>query len=106
MNIIIKHIELIERIDRLIRMEATGNPIDLASRLGISRAQTYRVIDIMKDLNAPIEYDFTIQSFVYAEHVDFRFGFYVKDLDTTELKSINGGTSFHRLTAMARNLIN
>ena len=57
MNIVIKHIELIERIDRLIRMEATGNPVTLASKLGISRAQTYRVIDIMKDLNAPISYD-------------------------------------------------
>ncbi len=97
MNIIIKHIELIERIDRLIRMQATGSPVDLASRLGISRAQIYRVIDIMKELKAPIEYDFTIQSFVYAESVDFRFGFYIKDLDSNELKSVSGGNSFKRL---------
>ncbi len=101
MNIIIKHIELIERIDRLIRMEATGNPVDLASRLGISRAQTYRIIDIMKDLNAPIEYDFTIQSFVYAEHVNFKFGFYIQDLDSTELRSVSGGASFQKLTLLA-----
>lgn len=102
MNIIIKHIELIERIDRLIRMEATGNPVDLASRLGISRAQTYRIIDIMKDLNAPIEYDFTIQSFVYAEHVNFKFGFYVKDMDSTELRSVSGGgNSFQKLSLLA-----
>ncbi|WP_025742642.1 hypothetical protein [Aquimarina pacifica] len=102
MNIIIKHIELIERIDRLIRMQATGNPVDLASRLGISRAQTYRVIDIMKDLNAPIEYDLTVQSFVYAEHVDFRFGFYIKDLETNELKSVNGGNPYQSLSNSIR----
>ena len=90
MNIIIKHIELIERIDRLIHLQATGSPVELASKLKISRAQIYRIIDIMKELNAPIEYDFTIQSFVYAEHVNFRFGFYATDSNVGENKSVNG----------------
>lgn len=79
MNVIIKHIELIERIDQLIRLQATGNSTKLASRLNISRAQLYRIIDEMKALNAPIEYDFTIPSYIYTEPVDFIFGFYAKD---------------------------
>ncbi|WP_199729979.1 hypothetical protein [Aquimarina sp. AD10] len=102
MNIIIKQIELIERIDRLIRMHATGTPVELASRLGISRAQTYRMIDIMKELEAPITYDFTIQSFVYEESVGFKFGFYTKELDATEIKSVNGGSAFERLYYLAK----
>ena len=76
MNIIIKQIELIERIDQLIRLQATGPPEDLAYRLGISKTKLYRIINTMKTLNAPIEYDITIQSFVYAEAVGFTFGFY------------------------------
>ncbi len=76
MNIIIKQIELIERIDQLIRLQATGTPEDLAYRLGISKTKLYRIINTMKTLNAPIEYDITIQSFVYAEAVGFTFGFY------------------------------
>ncbi|EZH74896.1 hypothetical protein ATO12_09150 [Aquimarina atlantica] len=101
MNIIIKQIEMIERIDRLIRLQATGTPVELASRLGMSRAQTYRIIDIMKELNAPITYDFTIQSFVYEESVGFKFGFYTKELDATEIRSVSGGNSFERLQYLA-----
>ncbi len=88
MNIIIKQIELIQRIDQLIRLKATGTAIELASKLGISRAKLYRVIDTMKELNAPVEYDFTSQSFVYARAVGFRFGFYVKDINTIDISTI------------------
>jgi len=71
-----KKIELIERIDRLVRMQATGTPEDLAYRLGVSKTKLYRAINTMRDLNAPVTYDITIQSFVYKEEVGFRFGFY------------------------------
>lgn len=79
MNIIIKHIEIIERIDQLIRLQATGTPEDFASRLGISKTKLYRVIGVMKKLNAPIEYNIHLESFVYEESVAFSFGFYRKD---------------------------
>ncbi|TSE10104.1 MULTISPECIES: HTH domain-containing protein [Aquimarina] len=101
MTTILKQIELIERIDQLIRMEATGTAIDLANRLGVSRATLYRIIEMMKELNAPIEYDFTVQSFVYAEAVGFRFGFYVKDLPFNEMRSVSGGNSFQKLHFLA-----
>lgn len=97
MNIIIKHIELIERIDQLIRMQATGSPGALASKLGISRTQVYRLIDIMKDLNAPVEYNIGIQSFVYAEMVRFKFGFEQEELNEEEAKSIYGGKYFKKI---------
>lgn len=78
MNIMIKQIELIERVDQLIRLQATGSPDDLAYRLAISKTKLYRIINTMKSLNAPIEYDITIQSFVYVEAVGFTFGFFPK----------------------------
>ncbi|WP_128755371.1 HTH domain-containing protein [Aquimarina sediminis] len=92
MNIIIKHIELIERIDQLIRLQATGSPEKLASRLGISRAKVYRLIDTMKELNAPVAYDFACQSFIYTKNVHYRFGFIDSELDHNEIRSINGGS--------------
>ncbi|WP_103072318.1 DNA-binding protein [Aquimarina sediminis] len=76
MEIIIKQVEIIERMDRLIRMRATGAPEDFAFRLDISKTKLYRMINIMKSLKAPIAYDITIQSFVYEEAVGFSFGFY------------------------------
>ncbi len=88
MNIIIKQIELMQRIDRLIRMKATGPPILLAHRLGISRTKLYRMIRIMKDLNAPVEYDETIQSYVYEEEVGLIFGFYTNELRISKIQAI------------------
>ncbi|PKV48541.1 hypothetical protein ATE84_0541 [Aquimarina sp. MAR_2010_214] len=87
MNIIIKQIELIERVDQLIRLQATGSPDDLAYRLGISKTKLYRIINTMKSLGAPVEYDITIQSFVYAEAVGFTFGFYRRENRTVNVDS-------------------
>ncbi|WP_103863398.1 hypothetical protein [Aquimarina sp. I32.4] len=79
MNSIIKQVKLIERIDQLIRLEATGSPEEFATKIGVSKTKMYRMISIMKELGAPIEYAITLQSFVYAEVVGFKFGFYVKE---------------------------
>ncbi len=76
MKIIIQHIELIQRIDQLIQLQATGTPDELAERLDISKTKLYRIINLMKQLNAPVVYNFNTQNFVYAEAVGFKFGFY------------------------------
>ncbi|TSE05775.1 MULTISPECIES: DNA-binding protein [Aquimarina] len=90
MNIIIKQIELIQRMDQLIRLQATGTPDDLATKLGISKTKLYRLINIMKELNAPITYDISVQSFIYAEVVGFKFGFYTTDQKSNELNPFVG----------------
>ena len=72
----IKTVETISRIDQLIRLQATGNPKSLALRLGISKAKLYRIIDLMKRLNAPVVYNATAQSFVYKKSVSLNLGFY------------------------------
>ncbi len=74
----IENIERIQRIDQLIRLQATGTPKELASRLGISKGRLYRIINTMKALNAPIQYSISLQSYIYEEEVDFRIGFYIE----------------------------
>ncbi len=90
MNVIIKQIELIERIDQLIRLKATGSPTELAYRLDISKTKLYRIINTMRQLNAPVIYDVSLQSFVYEEAVGFKFGFYQRKLNTKELNPLVG----------------
>lgn len=85
MNIIIKHIEIIKRVDQLIRLQATGSPECFSARLGVSKTKLYRIINIMRGLNAPIVYDFSLQSFVYTETVSFAFGFYAKEEDSEQI---------------------
>ena len=86
-----KQISLIERIDQLVRLHATGTPSELASRLEISKAKLYRVIDVMKELKAPIVYNIARQSFEYEDEVKFKCGFYIKVLPQGDALSINGG---------------
>ncbi len=90
MNVIIKQIELIERVDRLIRLQATGSPTELANRLDISKTKLYRIINTMRELNAPVIYDVSLQSFVYEEAVGFQFGFYEKEVHTGRLNPFVG----------------
>ncbi len=90
MNVIIKQIELIDRIDQLIRLRATGNAVELASRLEISKTKLYRVINTMKSLNAPIEYDIKLESFVYVKAVGFKFGFFSKDINNSQIRTYAG----------------
>jgi len=90
MNLMVKQIRLIERVDQLIRLQATGTPEELISKLGISKTKLYRIINTMKTLNAPIEYDITLQSFVYVEPVGFTFGFYTKNQKSKTLNGFGG----------------
>lgn len=89
-----KQITLLERIDQLIRLKATGRPKNLADRLEVSEATVYRVIDTMKELNAPILYDISRQSYVYSEPARFKCGFYMEELDEKHQKTVSGGSSF------------
>ncbi|MBG6131413.1 putative DNA-binding transcriptional regulator YafY [Aquimarina sp. EL_43] len=90
MNLMVRQIRLIERVDQLIRLQATGTPEELISKLGISKTKLYRIINTMKTLNAPIEYDITLQSFVYVEPVGFTFGFYTKNQKSKILNGFGG----------------
>ncbi len=76
MNIMLKQIQLIQRIDQLIRLNATGSPMELAAKLGISKTKLYRTLCVMKELNAPVEFDTSSQQYYYAESVGFKCGFF------------------------------
>lgn len=69
--------ELIQRVDRLIRMKATGTSRELAKRLGISKTTVYEIIEIMKYMGADIDYCNKKRSFFYLTDKVLAIG-YVK----------------------------
>ena len=83
-----QQLELIERIDRLIRFKATGSGLELATKLGISKTKLYRMLNVMKELNAPVVYDDSIKSYVYKKEVGLMFGFYPHDSKGSKLPSV------------------
>jgi len=86
----LKKIETLERLDQLIRLRATGTPDDLARRLGVSRRSLYDILNVMKEMNAPIEYCTSRKSYFYSTECKFEVGFKNK-------RSIVGGMNFPEL---------
>lgn len=52
-----KYIERINLMDRLIRQERTGTQVEFASCLMHSVSQLARIIEYLKEIGAPLEYD-------------------------------------------------
>ena len=71
----IEKLQVIERVDGLIRRKATGTAEDLASKLGVSRRCVYDILDIMKQMDAPIQYCPNRKSIYYSHHCDLAIGF-------------------------------
>ncbi|MDF1570022.1 MAG: hypothetical protein P1P82_00175 [Bacteroidales bacterium] len=60
-------IEILKRMDQMIRTKSTGAPGDFAGRLYVSERSMYNYIGLMKALGAPIRYSRTERSYVYEE---------------------------------------
>lgn len=92
MQRIVEKKELMERVHLLIKRRGTGTPDELAERLQVSRATVHRIMDTMKELGAPILYNFLNQTYEYEHPVNFFFGFISNnDLEEIEGREINGG---------------
>ncbi|EAR15690.1 MULTISPECIES: DNA-binding protein [Robiginitalea] len=63
----IKHIERLQRLHNLIKMECTGSPSEVAFRLGISERTVYYLIEQLKDYEAKIGYDRSRKTYFYKD---------------------------------------
>ncbi|MDT0621430.1 HTH domain-containing protein [Croceitalea vernalis] len=97
-----KQIALLERMDQLVRLKATGRPKQLAERLEVSEATVFRMIETMKELNAPIYYDLARQSYSYSEPTAFKCGFFLKSLDEQAQRNLTGGIGFENIKRLLK----
>lgn len=87
-----EHIVLIKRMDRLIRMKATGNYLEFARRLEISPAKLYRLIDLLReDFEAPIIYNKGRGTFEYSSEGQISIGFGLVPLSDQNMTGLTGG---------------
>lgn len=87
----IHYLERIERIHKLVSQECTGNPIEFARRLGISRTRLYEILDDLKLEGAPIVYSKSCRTFYYKEPFNISVSLEFKPLDPTNSRRVNGG---------------
>ena len=71
----LEKLQLIERVDQLIRMKATGSTIELANKLNVARSTVYEIIETMKAMGANIKYCRQKKSFCYEKEVVLSIGF-------------------------------
>lgn len=64
---LIKYIERLQRIDKLIVMKATGTPEEFAEKLGIKRSTLFQSLQEMRDMGVDIRYSWSRQSYYYAD---------------------------------------
>lgn len=86
---VLKYFERIKRMDDCIRRQATGSPEEFATKLGISRSSLMEYLKILRELNAPIEYDHFRGSYFYSFPCKLNIGFQAQNLTDKDLMSIN-----------------
>ncbi len=84
----IEKIEVIQRMDGLIRRRATGSARDLASRLNICKSTVYEIIEVMKMMGAEIDYCPKQKSYFYTQEKVLSIGF-------VDQNKVKGGNNFH-----------
>ncbi len=68
-----EEINLLERLDQLIRLKATGKPSELAKRLGLSERDLYRIIAELRSMEIKIAYCKHRRSYYYENETFLKF---------------------------------
>lgn len=69
------YLNLLLRLDQLIRQKGTGSPPEFARKMGISERSLYEYLKVLKDLGAPIKWSRQDRSYYYTVEGQFRISF-------------------------------
>jgi len=75
----LEQLQIIARMDKLIRREATGCPQKFAARLGISMRSLYNYLGLIRDIGAPVDYSKSGRSYRYLRDGKLVIGFRDKE---------------------------
>lgn len=94
---LIRYINRIKQVDRLIRTKSTGPADEFACKLQISKRQVYNIIDEFKSFGLCISYNRNLRSFVYDRPYKLDISFDVTELAEEDMRQTEGGGIFVRL---------
>jgi len=75
----LEKLNTIERLHQLIHMQATGKPNVLANKLGLSRRAVFDIINLIKQLGAPVEYCIYKQTYYYTFECELNIRYMNRD---------------------------
>jgi predicted DNA-binding transcriptional regulator YafY len=91
---LIKQIEHLEKIDKLIRERRTGTPDEFAQKVGISRRQLYNYLDELRSYGVDVCYSRVCQSFGYKNNKRLRVYFNCEEIEESKGTQFAGGYHF------------
>ena len=68
---LLDQLERLQRLHQLVNKKATGTPQQLANRLNLSKRRIYQLIQLLKELDAPIYFDRNRNSYCYEYEFNF-----------------------------------
>jgi predicted DNA-binding transcriptional regulator YafY len=93
-TLLTKYVNRLQQADQLIRLQATGTPVQFALRLDISKSHLFNVLEELRSLGMPLEYDKQKQTYFYTQPMRLKWELSVVPLSGKELSNTNGGTFF------------
>lgn len=93
-TLLTKYVNRLQQADQLIRLRATGTPVQFAAQLDISKSHLFNVLEELRSLGMPLEYDKQMQTYFYTQPMLLKWELSVVPLSGNELTNINGGTFF------------
>lgn len=92
----LKQIQQLKRLHKMIKLEATGNPREMAQRMHISERQLYNLLDQLRDMEAPICFNRRANTYLYTGEFDLLVNISVQVIRGDQLTNIYAGRKIFR----------
>ena len=87
----LKQLERLKKIHKMINSENTGSPAELAKRLHISVRQTYLLIEMLREMDAPILFNRRTKTYYYSKDYELTININIQVLVHDQLMNIYTG---------------
>ena len=101
---LIRYIQKLQLLDKLISRKSTGNQISFCKKTNMSRSLLNNYIKEMKELGFPIEYDKKRQTYYYSEEGRLTPNLFIQEIGRTEMNQKTGGASHQSITVLLKEL--
>ena len=87
----LKQLERLRTAHRLIKLENTGTPVELSQKLHISTRQTFLVLEQLKEMDAPIQFNRRTKTYFYKHDYELTINISIQVLAQDKLINIYAG---------------
>ena len=75
----------------MIKLEGTGSPKEIASRMHISQRQLYNLLEQLRDMDAPIRFNRSANTYLYTSEFELLVSISIKVMKEDQLKIVYAG---------------